>query len=893
MHNIRAAASRATAGLTKKTIQALTAVATAFTPPLVVLGLLLGLATSLVFVLKPLTWLPPAGESHILLGILLTAQATIAAFTLAVTLFVMQGLHNRNDIDDRGYREYINRSRVKWILWSSLLAVGVTGAVLLAEQFIGASEDALSTAPGLSNLTMLAIAAFISNLILPGAMFARAIHLARPQQWIDLRRSVNEQDVRSALRAFFERSARAVDSLLANEPDITAVFPDLGEGSADEAIRGLLDEARKAMRERRLAEFTRTIEAIENLITYALDEMQKLGLTWGSPGSQPEWPPLRELSRNLYSFREDVIREGTREYLLELYRLDYWLVSAGMERRCGEMFSSGLIGYRHNYQIANRYGEPELREAIRERFGLAVIPLIYRLDGEELFPYVQEIVNLQEVMLSVAMHLNQADDYERLHGIFRPVIQTLEWHWQVDSRPESSEPQLHQHLQQKYRIGLMGLAGRAALIDQTGRINNADAYLNIARDQYPSTEQLAYDIAQAITPHGPLQTQLWSEWEMEALPPGEMGYIQAEQYPLAFFSIRLMELLTTQGGTLNLHGRANQVLGWFSSNSERVQHLVNIDPETTLEERREFAVEALRLAVRVDEAAEDYNIINRQLSPERVSAFIEGVRSTATQNNVVEQVFQSSGAFRSLPSGTIGCPAERASNRLVPKGYFAEDSSAGQYYYHPTEGDGVGRSLAYNTMVMLCTALDEEAQHFATPLDTPEAMMQAIDEVIVELDVSTELLLLAAGDWVEIEMALRMEPPEGYIAQWQLQEPAMAWKIGRYRNHLIVQGPRNGDRRLYIVDPVTWGLLVRGQFKDGEDIRAEFTPVSDERARTLLSENPHYFPGESDQESKLLKLQTTVQIEVGVQEEFQVKDPARARRITDATVKELQTSAYE
>ena len=321
--------------------------------------------------------------------------------------------------------------------------------------------------------------------------------------------------------------------------------------------------------------------------------------------------------------------------------------------------------------------------------------------------------------------------------------------------------------------------------------------------------------------------------------------------------------------------------------------MANINPETTLEERREFAVEALRLAVRVDEVAEEYNIINRQLSPERVSAFIEGVRSATTQNNVVEQVFQSSGAFRSLPNGTVSCPAERGWNRLEPKGYFAKDSSAGQYYYHPTEGDGVGRSLAYNTMVMLCTALDEEAPHFATPLDTPEAMMQAIDEVIVELDVSTELLLLAAGDWVEIETALRMEPPEGYIAQWQLQEPAMAWKIGRYRNHLIVQGPRNGDRRLYIVDPATWGLLVRGQFKDGEDIRVEFTPVSDERAQTLLSENPHYFTDESDQESKLRKLQTTVQIEVGVQEEFQVKDPARARRITDATVKELQTSAYE
>ena len=61
---------------------------------------------------------------------------------------------------------------------------------------------------------------------------------------------------------------------------------------------------------------------------------------------------MRDLRRNLYSFREDVIREGNREYVFELLGLDYWLLSTGARRRCGDLFTVGLECYRSNYQIS-------------------------------------------------------------------------------------------------------------------------------------------------------------------------------------------------------------------------------------------------------------------------------------------------------------------------------------------------------------------------------------------------------------------------------------------------------------------------------------------------------------------------------------------------------------
>ena len=58
----------------------------------------------------------------------------------------------------------------------------VTGVILLTESIMGESD--LTT--GLRNLTLVAMVGFVSNLLLSGTLFARAIHLSQPQQWRNL-----------------------------------------------------------------------------------------------------------------------------------------------------------------------------------------------------------------------------------------------------------------------------------------------------------------------------------------------------------------------------------------------------------------------------------------------------------------------------------------------------------------------------------------------------------------------------------------------------------------------------------------------------------------------------------------------------------------------------------
>ena len=95
------------------------------------------------------------------------------------------------------------------ILWGSLLAVGVTGALLLSEGFISGYGASADVEPELRNLVLAAGLAFLVNLVFAGVLFERAIFHSRPEQWLALRRDLNEADVRESIQAFLRRARRA------------------------------------------------------------------------------------------------------------------------------------------------------------------------------------------------------------------------------------------------------------------------------------------------------------------------------------------------------------------------------------------------------------------------------------------------------------------------------------------------------------------------------------------------------------------------------------------------------------------------------------------------------------------------------------------------------------
>ena len=700
-------------------------------PVLIPLFVIIAALVIVPIVAPPMPYLPEPSDAGALLGTLLTAQAAIAALTLAVTLFMMQGIRTRSDVDDRMYREYFRRSWMRDILGGSLLAVGATSLLLISEGFISGDGTTADVKPEVRNFVLAAGLAFILNLVLAGFLFERAILHSRPGQWMAIRRDVNKTDVREAIQAFLPRARRALDAHEAGKPDLTVLIPDQREGSADEAVRALLDDARRAMSERRHEELRRSLDSIRELIKYAMEEIKKTDMRWSAPGGQPEWPPLRELSRNLYSFREDVIRDGDPGYLSELQSFDDMLTTEGMSERCGELFTVGISGYRWNYQIANRIGGG-FREMLRDRFSLNAAGLVLDAEPVEVFPYVREMVRQQERLLSDAMHGDLPSDYGQLHRSFQAWFQDIRLEWRVDNLPASEASELYQQLEREYRIALMGLGGRALFLARANRIADVNPYLEVGRLVYAQLGPLADDLPHALLYDDSPDFSLWQEWETEGTLPYQMIDMSTERYPLLFFSLRLLEQSSDMTPTFDLHGRAQRALDWFINNSEWVGAYVRAGLDATLEQRRELAISSLRSAVRKDEVVQDYEIIGRELSETRVSALKSDVYAAAFSGNSVERVFKRAGVFLHLSGDAADAPEERVIAQLVGKGFLTDTPEGALTHYATLTGNHWGRALSYDVLRRFCEAI-EGAPETMAPLDTPAALLEGIDRAIEDL----------------------------------------------------------------------------------------------------------------------------------------------------------------
>ena len=707
-----------------------------------------------------------------------------------------------------------------------------------------------------------------------------------------LRRDVNKTDVREAIQAFLRRARRALDAREADDPDFTTLVPDQGEGSADEAVRALLDDARRAMSERRHEELSQSLDSIRELVKYAMDEIETTDIQWSAPGAQPEWPPLRELSRNLYSFREDVIREGDREYILELLRFDYMLTSEGVRERCGELFTVGLNGHRWNYQIANRIGGGEFREILRDRLSLNAESVILRAEPVEIFPYVQEMVRQQERLLSDAMHSDLPSDYDQLHRGFQARLQAIPSHWEVDNWTPSEASKLYQQLAQEYRIALMGLAGRALLLAQANRIADVNPYLKVGRLEYSHLGPMADDLASALLYDDLPGFSLWQEWETEGAVPYQTISISTERYPLLFFTLRLVELSSDTLPTFDLHGRARKVIDWFTQNADSIEDYVHAELIPTLQQRREFATGALRSAVHRDEVAEDYEVIGRELSADRVSALKSDVYGAAFSGNSVERLFQRAGVFLYLSGDAADVPEERVFPRPVHKGFLTDTPEAALIDYAPLSGDQWGKAPSDDVVQRFCEAL-EGAPEMLAPLETPAALLRAIDHAMEDLNPSEHVVVVLAGNWLDLQVGLGTENPDGYEAAWRLPESDRVGEIGRFRGHPILSAQDYKGRCVYVVEPAGWGHFVRAQIDGDQDLRIDINPISIDRAHELLKDNPNHFASEPDEESKLRKLQTFVEVVIGDRTGFRVTDASRARRVASIHQPDVNSEASE
>ena len=164
-------------------------------------------------------------------------------------------------------------------------------------------------------------------------------------------------------------------------------------------------------------------------------------------------------------------------------------------------------------------------------------------------------------------------------------------------------------------------------------------------------------------------------------------------------------------------------------------------------------------------------------------------------------------------------------------------------------------------------------------LETPTELLQGIDRAIDELAAPEQVAVVLAGNWSNLQVGLRAENPEGYEASWKLPKSDLMGVSGRYRGYPILSARNAKDRCVYVVDPAGWGHFVRTPADGDQALRVEMKSISAGRARELLAANPEHFASQPDEESRLRKLQTHVEMVIGARTGFRVGDPTRARRL--------------
>ena len=855
------------------------------------------------FAPPPFGWTPPAAASGGILGSLLAAQAALVAFMVAISVFLLQGV--RRDAGERLYREYVRAAGTRTLIPASLALLVATGAMMMIAE--GAivrlpGADPVRAGPGLPDPVRVAALSFAASVLVGLRQFERAHLLANPAGRRRVEREKNERDVRSAVQAFLVRRQASVNPDREDAAAAAAPPPGPGEELAGAAVRALLDDAAQAMDERRADDFDLALESIALLTEDAMDEIERHGFGWESPGSWPGWPPLNELLRRLYPFREAVIGEaavgrGGREYAFGLLKLDFRLLSAGVERRCGELFTAGLDAGLHNYEIASRIGAGDLRDLFRGSEWLDVQIPFYDMDPGECAPYLKYAVRHQERLLSRALHAGNPGDFEALRSGFAGLLGRLRLLWSVDRWPRPgteihrqlteaigsgrlpAEPglrtaELYWELEQLHGIALMGLAGRALRRAAEGRLADPEPYLDAARGVYGEADRLADDAACAIA-HGMEDTFSWRGWELEGIE-NEMAMrpVYPQRYPLAFFSLRLLELAGEPLPEIDLRGEAQRALDWFTENAESLEPYVRAGPDADMGTRREAALDALRAAAYLDEAARDEDAIRRPLGGDAVATFTADVYAAAYTTNAADRLFADAGAARRVPVGAEGAPGERTFSLRAPKGPFTNDPA----WRRGGVASVAGEILADDVLRQLCEALDG-AEEIAMPLREAEDFTRAADGALASLAPGGEAFLVLAGDWSGILARLSPETPGGYDPHWKPQNRT-GGELARYLGHSVIwfrDLGGSGGRRLYAVEPGSWGCLVRAPAGDGQELRVEVNPVSAERAAELLGESPVLPAGGTDGAVGLRKLQASVEILVAQRAGFRVRDPSRAR----------------
>ena len=622
-------------------------------------------------VLAVLVWapdIPAALHAEASIGTIAAVQGAVTGLSLIALVLAVELARRQEDRDDTVY-EIMLRS------------AGIRPAFVFAIAALLATLIAIA----ISDFSVVGNAMLSANLLLPAYVLTGAVGIAllltvlrtvqglKPTGILEFRLRANEEQRRERVDQFLSEVLN--DSRTIGDITLTDAIAELMRQHAPvplTASERLFVEVDDALASARASRFAGALERLQALIENSADQIESSSLPFSPPG-QPEygyWFPLDALRDRIYElWRAAFARQGD-QFADEMRSLELWLVSNGVKRRSGELLELGLLCGRQGYAAAVHDGT-SARHAEEEWVDLkvaafwplrgnreTVLDSMSQAFAERLIEYLQEYGNM----------LLRNGDVESFQTMLSQFAESFLSDEKLTSRPARPTQTNNDPLTllEYSSLALLALAGRVIELSGSGKITDANVYLDAVYEQIENTANVTRLVPAACRRETRLYRE-WSLWDMddEQWQSGTRLRAASEHYVM----LGLLAQLLRSGARKplpSLDGYARRLTGAWEAYREPLLDVSEIDDGSREEVAKSFG-ELVASAEKAEQREQEDFHIAAPLDQNRVAEYLAGLKAQREGDRVVQSAFEHASRLRhvseaesqSVDPFVLDCPIHR------------------------------------------------------------------------------------------------------------------------------------------------------------------------------------------------------------------------------------------
>ena len=817
-------------------------------------------------------------DQEMSLGTIATIQGTVTGLSLIALVLAVELARRQEDRDDTVYEIMLRAAWIRptFIFAFSALLTTLTAIAIVDFNIVtrgGESANLLLCAYVLTGAVGLALLATVT----------RTVGVLRPTGIIGFRYRANDHDRQRKVAAFIDNIVnddRTVDDITASEAIEMLMQRHAPVGLT--ATERLFAEVDDALLSQQAARFAGAMQRITALIGNSADQIERSPLGYSPPG-QPQfgyWFPLDALRDRLYDLWQAAYARHGREFGDELWSLEYWLISEGINRRSGELLELGLLSGRVGYEAAADVGFGR-RHAEHEWVSLktaAFWPLRQRPDlAIEQFtePFAVRLVGFLLTYGDLLLRAGDSAAFRRMLSEFGEGLFDDEKRRASRSfyEPDHTGPLT---LFEFAILALLSLAGRAIILKERGELAATAEYLE------PITELVEhFDLLQRYVPaaheRDVLLREQWSLWELgdDDRDVKSKLYRAGEDFVMLPLLLRLLASESTTP-LPSLRGYADRFVQAWNRHQRVLLEIAGIGLSD-----REEAVERFSSRLATAKAAEKKETedihLAAPLDKGRVSRFLASLLSLRQKDRIPEACFEQVGRVRRLDEDEWGEDLRFAQSWLLPRSSFVGDVIHSTHYAEFKADrlvQGFERGIAAKMIIDIegSSAVDEATRADLTSL------MESVDDAHRRIRTG-RIMIAFVGNWpARVRSKLQRRAHDHYDDDLVPVDSPHYQVVGAYKGHKILWIQTDNEPAIAVVDLEHWGRLVRAPV-NGEDFGAGLEEIdkaeAEERAKKELLDDAD----EVALEERVRQLCLLVRAYAEERTRFEIVNPDAARLI--------------